>query len=103
VDELELRERSDARGRHAHLAARVLEDARGGVRPGQLGHGEQGAAPHRGGPLRARHRRELLPATDYAQQVYQLGPWDWMQANDKRRYPWDGFGYDIYTDQGGAA
>jgi MYXO-CTERM domain-containing protein len=42
------------------------------------------------------------PATDYAQQVYQLGPWDWMQANYGRRYPWDGFGYHIYIDQGGA-
>ena len=42
------------------------------------------------------------PATDYAQQVYQLGPWDWMQANYGRRYPWDGYGYHIYIDQGGA-
>jgi len=42
------------------------------------------------------------PATDYAQQVYQDGPWDWMQANYGRRYPWDGFGYHIYIDQGGA-
>lgn len=42
------------------------------------------------------------PATDYAQQVYEDGPWDWMQANYGRRYPWDGFGYHIYIDQGGA-
>jgi hypothetical protein len=42
------------------------------------------------------------PATDYATQVYQLGPWDWMQANYGRRYPWDAFGYHIYIDQGGA-
>ncbi len=42
------------------------------------------------------------PATDYATQVYQQGPWDWMQANYGRRYPWDAFGYHIYIDQGGA-
>jgi hypothetical protein len=42
------------------------------------------------------------PATDYAQQVYANGVWDWMQANEGRRYPWDGFGYHIYIDQGGA-
>ena len=42
------------------------------------------------------------PATDYAAQVYQQGPWDWMQANYGRRYPWDAFGYHIYIDQGGA-
>ncbi len=42
------------------------------------------------------------PATDYASQLYSLGPWDWMQANYGRRYPWDAFGYHIYIDQGGA-
>ena len=42
------------------------------------------------------------PATDYMTEVYQQGPWDWMQANYGRRYPWDAFGYHIYIDQGGA-
>ncbi len=42
------------------------------------------------------------PATDYAQQLYASGVWDWMQANVGRRYPWDGFGYHVYIDQGGA-
>ena len=42
------------------------------------------------------------PATDYAQSLYASGPWDWMQANEGRRYPWDGFGYHLYVDQGGA-
>ena len=42
------------------------------------------------------------PATDYAKQVFDLGPWDWMQQNYGRRYPWDGFGYHVYIDQGGA-
>ncbi|HEY6463073.1 MAG TPA: hypothetical protein VIY73_23045, partial [Polyangiaceae bacterium] len=35
-------------------------------------------------------------------EVYDQGPWDWMQANYGRRYPWDGFGYHIYVDQDGA-
>jgi hypothetical protein len=42
------------------------------------------------------------PATDYAQALYAESVWDWMQANEGRRYPWDGFGYHIYIDQGGA-
>ena len=42
------------------------------------------------------------PGTDYAQQVYANGVWDWVQTNYGRRYPWDGFGYHIYIDQGGA-
>jgi hypothetical protein len=42
------------------------------------------------------------PATDYMQQVYDLGPWDYLEANYGRRYPWDAFGYHIYIDQGGA-
>lgn len=42
------------------------------------------------------------PATDYMTEVYQQGPWDWMQQNYGRRYPWDAFGYHIYIDQGGA-
>jgi hypothetical protein len=42
------------------------------------------------------------PASDYMTEVYQQGPWDWMQAHYGRRYPWDAFGYHIYIDQGGA-
>ncbi len=42
------------------------------------------------------------PATDYAAEVYALGPWDWLQASYGRRYPWDAFGYHLYIDQGGA-
>jgi hypothetical protein len=42
------------------------------------------------------------PATDYMTEVYQQGPWDWMQQHYGRRYPWDAFGYHIYIDQGGA-
>lgn len=42
------------------------------------------------------------PGVDYAQELYANGAWDWMQSNEGRRYPWDGFGYHIYIDQGGA-
>ncbi len=42
------------------------------------------------------------PAVDYMTEVYDLGPWDWMQTNYGRRYPWDKFGYHIYIDQGSA-
>lgn len=42
------------------------------------------------------------PATDYAQALYANGVWGWMEANEGRRYPWDGFGYHVYIDQGGA-
>lgn len=36
-------------------------------------------------------------ATDYMTQVYQQGPWDYLKANYGRRYPWDAFGFHIYT------
>jgi uncharacterized protein (TIGR03382 family) len=42
------------------------------------------------------------PGDTYAQEVYSNGVWDWMEANEGRRYPWDGFGYHVYIDQGGA-
>ncbi|HSQ66545.1 MAG TPA: glycosyl hydrolase [Polyangiaceae bacterium] len=42
------------------------------------------------------------PATSYAQEVYSNGVWGWMQTNEGRRYPWDGFCYHLYIDQGSA-
>jgi hypothetical protein len=40
------------------------------------------------------------PATDYLEEVYADGVWDWLQANTGRRYPWDRLGYHLYVDQG---
>jgi hypothetical protein len=33
--------------------------------------------------------------------VYQHGVWDFIQNKYGRRYPWDGFGYHIYTTLNG--
>jgi MYXO-CTERM domain-containing protein len=41
------------------------------------------------------------PGVDYMTEVYEQGPWDWMEQNVGRRYPWDEFGYHLYIDQGG--
>ncbi|HEX7604742.1 MAG TPA: hypothetical protein VF316_24155 [Polyangiaceae bacterium] len=35
-------------------------------------------------------------AADYLGEVYAQGVWDWMQANEGRRYPWDALGYHLY-------
>lgn len=40
-------------------------------------------------------------ATDYLDELYAAGVWDWLDANHGRRYPWDMIGYHIYIDQGG--
>ncbi|MBI2897677.1 MAG: family 1 glycosylhydrolase [Deltaproteobacteria bacterium] len=41
-------------------------------------------------------------ATDYQDEVYAQGPWDWMEENLGRRYPWDVLGYHLYVQQGEA-
>jgi hypothetical protein len=38
-------------------------------------------------------------ATGYMAEVYAEGPWDWLQENTGRRYPWDRFGYHFYINQ----
>jgi hypothetical protein len=42
----------------------------------------------------------VSPATDYLGEVYAEGVWDWLEANEGRRYPWDRLGYHLYVDQG---
>jgi MYXO-CTERM domain-containing protein len=40
------------------------------------------------------------PGTDYLGELYAQGVWDWMAANEGRRYAWDALGYHLYVDQG---
>src|SRR5262249_48072316 len=53
-----------------------------------------------GGLLAHNINGSFSAGTAYAEEVFQKGPWDWMKAHYGRRYPWDGFGYHIYIDQG---
>jgi hypothetical protein len=43
----------------------------------------------------------VYSAGDYMAAVYQQGVWDFIQSKYGRRYPWDGFGYHIYTTLNG--
>jgi hypothetical protein len=45
----------------------------------------------------------VYAADDYMNEVYSNGVWGWFQQHYNRKYPWDAFGYHIYTTLYGPA